>query len=103
MLNSEYNFGSVTQIPAGEGRQFRAGDKNIAIFHDRSGRIYASEPLCPHLGGPLADGLVGGGKIICPLHERIFDLNSGECMSCEGSIQTYPVRLTNTGEMMITI
>ena len=69
--------GEVTQVPAGEGRVFAVAGRRIALFHTRSGEFYATQPSCPHKGGPLADGLVGAATVICPLHDRTYDLRSG--------------------------
>jgi nitrite reductase (NADH) small subunit len=33
--------------------------------------------LCPHGGGPLADGLTDDDAVVCPLPGRTYDLRSG--------------------------
>jgi nitrite reductase (NADH) small subunit len=88
--NNTHNLGSLSQIPPGEGRVFEIGGTKIALFHDRSGRVFATQPDCPHAGGPLADGLVGDGVVICPLHERIFDLASGKGKNADCRIKSIP-------------
>ena len=95
-------IGSLTSIPLGEGRVFQAGPMSIAVFHSRSGDVFASEPRCPHRQGPLADGLVGDHKVICPLHALVFDLASGQPIgnSCR-AIKTYPVTVTKEGEILV--
>ena len=65
------------QIPVGEGRTFIVGGQPIAIFQTHDGGIYATQPQCPHKHGPLADGLLGGTTLMCPLHDRTFDLKTG--------------------------
>ena len=57
--------------------------RDIAVFRCRSGEVYATEAECPHRGGPLADGLVGGHSVICPLHGFVFDLRTGEAAGQE--------------------
>ena len=66
------NLGSLAKIPKGEGRVFQVGEASIAVFHTRSGGVLATEPNCPHKGGPLADGIIGELKVICPLHAFIY-------------------------------
>src|SRR5579883_1171125 len=51
--------GSIEQIALGQGRCFLIGARQIAIFRLRSGEVYALDAVCPHRGGPLAEGLVG--------------------------------------------
>ena len=98
---TEYSLGSVDQIPLGEGRNFRIGDTEIAIFHTRQG-IYATQAECPHRRGPLADGLVGGTQVTCPFHAWKFDLKTGEPQMGSCALQTYPVHLTESGDIELT-
>ena len=95
-------IGSLASIPPGEGRVFQAGPVSIAVFHTRSGDVFASEPRCPHRQGPLADGIVGDHKVICPLHAFVFDLSSGQPIgnSC-AAIRTYPVTVTQEGQILV--
>jgi nitrite reductase (NADH) small subunit len=92
-MTTEHNLGPVSQVPEGEGRVFDIGVLRIAVFHGRDGRVYATQPDCPHLGGPLADGLIGSGRLVCPLHDRTFDLATGEGPTTDCSLQVYPARL----------
>lgn len=73
----------VDDIPIGEGRQVTLDGRRIALFRTRSG-WYALDAACPHLGGPLADGIVSERSVICPLHERRFHLGTGEALSGGG-------------------
>jgi nitrite reductase (NADH) small subunit len=86
-----FRVGALSQIPKGEGRTFRVGGRRIAVFHSRDGHAYATQADCPHKGGPLADGLVGGSTLVCPLHEWTFDLQSGMTMNGACGLRTYPV------------
>jgi nitrite reductase (NADH) small subunit len=104
MSTSTYNLGPVARIPLGEGRLLEAGTTLIAIFRARDGRVYATEPWCPHRGGPLIDGLVAAGKVVCPLHGFTFDLASGKPTHNEcRAIRTYPVKLTDQDEILVTM
>lgn len=98
------NLGSPHRIPNGEGRVFIVDGREIAVFRTRSGTMYATDAWCPHAGGPLADGLVGAGKVVCPLHGYRFSLRTGEPdgHSC-GSLRTYPVSIGPTGDVLLTI
>jgi nitrite reductase (NADH) small subunit len=95
-------IGCLSSIPLGEGRVFQAGPISIAVFHTRSGEVFASEPRCPHRQGPLADGIVGEHKVICPLHAFMFDLASGQPIGngCR-PIKTYPVTVTEEGQILV--
>jgi phenylpropionate dioxygenase-like ring-hydroxylating dioxygenase large terminal subunit len=54
-------------IPLREGRAVKVGDREIAIFN-LGDRFLAVDNRCPHKGGPLADGIVSGAAVVCPLH-----------------------------------
>ncbi len=87
---------SVDQIPVGEGRTFLVEGRQVAIFHTHDGAIHATQAHCPHLNGPLADGLLGGTTVVCPLHDRTYDLKTGCGLTHEHmSIEVYPTRVAD--------
>ncbi len=97
-------IGTVTQIPKGEGRVFAAGGRQIAVFHVQSGDVYATQAECPHLQGPLADGLTGGTTVVCPLHDRAYDLRSGLGLNGETTcLQVYPASVDPDGKIWLSI
>lgn len=63
-------------IPLREGRAVRVGGREVAIFN-LGERFLAIDNRCPHKGGPLADGIVCGAKVVCPLHAWSVNLESG--------------------------
>ena len=78
-MNKEViNLGSMDQIPLGQGRCFIIEGREIAVFRSRGGEIFAVENKCPHRGGPLAEGIIGNGVVVCPLHGHKFDLRTGQ-------------------------
>jgi nitrite reductase (NADH) small subunit len=93
----------LSAIPAGEGRTFQIGSRRLAIFHTRCGGVYATQADCPHKQGPLADGLVGGCVLICPLHSWKFDLANGQALLGDCSIETYPAYLDTDNRIVVTL
>ena len=100
---TEVSLGSVSQIPQGEGRVFPVRGLEIAVFHTRSGQVYAVQAECPHRSGPLADGLLGGTIVMCPFHARKFDLTTGIGLQGDCNLLTYPVRLAADGGLWLTV
>lgn len=98
----QIDLGPIDFIPRGEGRAYTFGGKTVAVFRQRDGRLFATDNACPHKAGPLADGLVGSGKVICPLHMWKIDLETGRCLGEDGAVRTYPVRAAN-GRILITL
>lgn len=63
-------------IPLREGREVTIGNRSIAVFN-LGERFLAIHNRCPHRGGPLADGIVTGQSVVCPLHGWKIDLQNG--------------------------
>jgi nitrite reductase/ring-hydroxylating ferredoxin subunit len=58
----------------------------------RDGGWTVTDAACPHRGGPLVDGLIRNGAIVCPWHWYAYDLESGRCRTTRRySMRTYPV------------
>jgi nitrite reductase (NADH) small subunit len=101
---TRHPLGRADQIPRGEGRTFVVAGRRVAVFRARDGRVYATQADCPHRGGPLADGLVGAGTLICPLHERRFDLATGsELGGGDCRLQVFPVTVGPDGALAIEV
>jgi nitrite reductase (NADH) small subunit len=93
---------TADNIPPREGRTVMLGDREIAIFNV-GGRFLAVDNQCPHKGGPLADGIVSGGSVVCPLHAWRVDLSTGSVERPSGTrdcVRAYPTRVEN-GIVMI--
>lgn len=108
--------GKISDIPEGEGRVFRLNSTEVAIFRlaseiqgssgqgsqgstnpsnprilEPSPNIFAIDNRCPHQQGPLADGIIAGDEVVCPLHGHRFNLRTGESAGDDERIKTYPV------------
>jgi nitrite reductase (NADH) small subunit len=93
---SKVRVGAADAIPPGQGRCFLVGGEEVAVFRQRDGTLFATQNRCPHKNGPLAEGIVGGGKVICPFHSRKFDLRTGK--NAEGDqVKVYAAREENGG------
>ncbi len=97
----EVAIGSLSSIPPGEGRNFDVGELRIAVFHMRDGSVYATQPDCPHRGGPLADGLTDSGNVVCPLHDRVFDLKTGQEFGADCKLKVYPARIDPDSTILV--
>jgi nitrite reductase (NADH) small subunit len=98
----------AAEIPPGEGRTVAlpglgGPGTDIAVFRTRSGAVYASQASCPHKGGPLADGLLGGASVVCPLHEKVFDLTNGTCSDGSCTIAVYPIHRSADGGLLVEL
>jgi nitrite reductase (NADH) small subunit len=94
-------LGPVDEIPLGEGRAYAVGDDTVAVFRLRDGSLRAVSAVCPHRGGPLADGQIDLKVVVCPLHLNAFDLATGCSTTGQPSLTVYPVRLDSDNHLVL--
>jgi nitrite reductase (NADH) small subunit len=76
---------SVSELPpAGELREFRLGSGTVCVAH-ANGVFVALGNICPHRGGPLAEGAIEDGRLVCPWHGWEFNLANGQCINRPGA------------------
>jgi nitrite reductase (NADH) small subunit len=100
-MSSPVTLGPVSAIPEGEGRTYEVDGRRLAVFRGRDGALFATQAECPHKNGPLADGLLGGSTLICPLHSLKFDLTTGKALNGDCRLQTYAATLSESGQVMV--
>jgi nitrite reductase (NADH) small subunit len=84
-------------IPLRQGKVIRWGALRVALFN-LGEQFRAVENQCPHKAGPLADGIVSGTSVFCPLHNWKISLKTGcvETPAGEGcSVRTFPTKVEN--------
>ena len=95
---SDITLGPVDDIPVGEGRAYAVDGRQIAVFRLRDGSLRALDAVCPHRGGPLADGLTDAHVVVCPLHNFTYDLETGSEVANDGSpVTAYSVHADESG------
>ena len=88
------DIGSLDDIPAQGARLVKTAQGCVAVFRTADDRVFALEDRCPHKGGPLSEGIVHGTSVTCPLHNWVFDMNTGEAQGADqGMVRTYPVKV----------
>ena len=58
----------------------RAGDADILLVRQH-GRVCALVHSCAHLGGPLSEGTLKDGSVVCPWHGSEFALDDGRVLN----------------------
>jgi nitrite reductase (NADH) small subunit len=93
----------LDDIATGLGRAFEVGGQSIAVFRGRTGQVFAVSGVCPHKAGPLADGMLIGEQVVCPLHAFRFHATSGECDQMNVCrIETYQA-VVRDGAVFVTV
>ena len=58
---------------------------------------YVLDNSCPHMGGPLSQGHLEDGRLVCPWHGHAFDLTNGESESFAIGAKCYRTELRSDG------
>lgn len=77
---SQERVAAASDVPEGEVKVVACGDRSLALSHI-DGEYYAIDNLCTHDNGPLGEGRVRNGRIICPRHGAAFDAKTGRVLS----------------------
>ncbi|MEZ6092436.1 MAG: Rieske (2Fe-2S) protein [Pirellulaceae bacterium] len=86
------SLGKSDEIVEGTGKEFLVGTRIVAVFRFE-GALFALDGICPHQGGPLAQGHLSGGCVTCPWHGWQYQLATGEhTISGRALAETFPVR-----------
>lgn len=72
------------------------GGRLIALLR-HEGRYAALDNRCPHMGGPLGQGAIEYGKLVCPWHGREFDPFTGECETTTEKVDCFTVEARDDG------
>jgi nitrite reductase (NADH) small subunit len=93
---------ACSNVPPREGRAVTVGGREIAVFN-LGDRFLATANRCPHRGGPLADGILTGGAVVCPLHAWKVNMENG-CVErpagADACVETFPTRVENNVVMV---
>lgn len=87
------DIGHIDDIPLRGARKIKTALGCVALFRTAQDEVFAVTDRCPHKGGPLSEGIVHGRSVTCPLHNWVFDLNTGQALGEDGRVATYPVRI----------
>jgi len=86
----------LNDVPKRGARMVKTALGCVAVFRTANDEIFALDNACPHNAGPLAEGIVHGKSVTCPLHNWVISLETGEAQGAdEGQVNTYPARIEN--------
>jgi nitrite reductase (NADH) small subunit len=85
-----------------EAKEFPCGEKVICVANV-NGMFTAMDNVCLHRGGPLGQGVIEDGKLICPWHGWAWDPATGLAVhNPNAKLAVYPVK-TENGNVLIEI
>lgn len=71
------DLGPLADLPEGRAVRRTVGEVPCVLVR-HGGEVAALVDECSHLSGPLSEGEVSDGCVVCPWHGSAFDLLSGE-------------------------
>jgi 3-phenylpropionate/trans-cinnamate dioxygenase ferredoxin subunit len=85
--------GAASEIPQGEVRVLTCGDGREVAVSNIDGEYFAIDNVCTHDGGPLGEGRLQRGRVICPRHGAAFDARTGKVLTLPAvrSVNAYSV------------
>jgi len=88
----------TSDIPVGEVRVVQCGARSLALSNV-DGTLYAIDNRCTHDNGPLGEGRLRNGRILCPRHGAAFDAKTGQVLSLPAvkSVAAYEVTVEGDG------
>ena len=74
---SQLRIGTRADLPEPNHAREMSAEGHTFCIANMDGEICAMDNVCPHRGGPLGEGMIENGKLICPWHAWEFDLTTG--------------------------
>src|SRR5579862_2571223 len=94
-------LGTLDELAA-KGRLTGKVDSQPVCVFWTSGRAYAVDDRCPHMGFPLHRGTVENGLLTCHWHHARFDLESGGTLDpFADDVRAYPVEMEGPDVLVV--
>jgi nitrite reductase (NADH) small subunit len=96
-----------SELPAAdEAKEFpfpeKGKDKTICIANV-NGIYSAMDNVCLHQGGPLGQGMIENGKVVCPWHGWQYDPKTGAAThNANAKVAVYPLKIEG-GDVLIEV
>jgi nitrite reductase/ring-hydroxylating ferredoxin subunit/uncharacterized membrane protein len=71
---------AAAELQEGRSRKVMVGDTPVLLVRE-DGVIRAIAETCSHLGGPLSEGALKEGTVVCPWHGSRFSLEDGHVVN----------------------
>lgn len=87
----------VQDLPEGTIRVVTCGARSVALANV-GGELCAIDNICTHDGGPLGEGRVQNGRILCPRHGAAFDPHTGRALTLPAVRGVRAYAVTTSGD-----
>ncbi|HEX4485834.1 MAG TPA: Rieske (2Fe-2S) protein [Terriglobales bacterium] len=102
-MSTFMKIATQAELPSeNEAKEFSCAGKVICVANT-GGRFSAMDNLCLHRGGPLGQGFVDGGKVVCPWHGWQWDPVTGEAgHNAAAKVVVYPLKVVG-GDVLVEL
>ncbi|WP_134699558.1 nitrite reductase small subunit NirD [Ammoniphilus sp. YIM 78166] len=101
-VKTQIKIGELDDFIENVGKVVEVQGHSIAIFRLAENRFRAVENRCPHKQGPLAEGIVSGEYVFCPLHDWKIGLQDGKVQAPDhGCVQKFDVAVEKQGVYIV--
>lgn len=97
---SKERVAATSDVPEGEVRVVECGDRSLAVSNI-DGELFAIDNKCTHDNGPLGEGRLQRGRIICPRHGAAFDAKTGKVLSLPAVRSVNAYRVITEGDDIV--
>jgi len=87
--------------PNNQAKEFACIDKMVCVANV-NGTITAMDNVCLHRGGPLGQGVIEKGKVVCPCTAGFGIRGPAAAHNAEARLAVYPLKIED-GEVLIEI
>jgi nitrite reductase (NADH) small subunit len=92
-----------SELPkSGQVREFSVGSHTLCVANV-DGAICVLDGICPHEGGPLGEGTIEDGRVVCPWHAYAFDVHTGEADNDPGVKAEILEAKVESGELRVKL
>jgi nitrite reductase/ring-hydroxylating ferredoxin subunit len=83
-----------------EAKEFPAGERMICVANVE-GTLCALDNVCVHRGGPLGQGVIVDGAVVCPWHGWMYNPQTGEPQQNTSlKVAVYPIKVEGDDVMV---
>jgi len=76
---------------------------NLYAICNLGGEIRAFDGVCPHAGGPLGEGVIESGNLVCPWHAWEYDALTGvNTFDDTCKLASFPVKIEG-GDILVDV
>lgn len=91
-----HRVAALDELDEGSVKSVEVAGTPVALTHFE-GQYGAFANACPHMGGPLGEGSIEYGFLVCPWHGREYHPTSGQCEGFDDHARAYAVEVRDDG------